>query len=108
MVNKAQHYGKIFRLMLMVTAVGCSNHPEAERPSKRTTNDIKGIHATGLKEPTPEERVALEKMAIDTVEVRPNKLGLERINAERAKQGLPPLDIAPAPDGQEVVPRTAR
>jgi hypothetical protein len=59
---------------------------------------------TGLLVPTEAERAQLEAMAVKTGEVKPNRLGLERINAERAKQGLPPLKIQPAPDGQEVVP----
>ena len=47
----------------------------------------------------------MDKELIKTGEVRPNRLGLERINAEREKNGLPPLDIAPTPAGQEVVPK---
>ena len=61
--------------------------------------------ATGLRPPTPEERAAMDQTMTKTVDVRPNRLGLERINAERARQGLPPLAIEPAPDGQESMPR---
>jgi len=61
--------------------------------------------ATGLRPPTADEQSAMDKELIKTGEVRPNRLGLERINAEREKNGLPPLDIAPTPAGQEVVPK---
>lgn len=43
------------------------------------------------------------KTMVTTTDVRPNRLGLERINAERAKQGLPTLKIEPAPNGHEAV-----
>ena len=46
----------------------------------------------------------MDETMVRTGEVKPNKLGLERINTERAKHGLPPLQIQPTPDGQEVVP----
>ncbi|MGP1680341.1 MAG: hypothetical protein ACTS6J_24690 [Burkholderiales bacterium] len=58
----------------------------------------------GLHPPTAEERAKIDQELINTGEVRPNCLGLERINAERALQGLPPLKIEPVPDGQEVAP----
>ncbi|MES1167405.1 MAG: hypothetical protein ABUL68_05320 [Pseudomonadota bacterium] len=61
--------------------------------------------ATGLRPPTPEERAYMDQTMTKTVDVRPNRLGLERINADRARQGLPPLPIEPVPDGQESVPR---
>ncbi len=47
----------------------------------------------------------MDRMLINTGDVRLNRLGLERINSGRAKKGLPPLEIEPAADGHEVVPK---
>ncbi|MBV2168875.1 MAG: hypothetical protein KUL82_09220 [Bdellovibrio sp.] len=44
---------------------------------------------TGLKDLTPEEDAILKKNKVK--KVRPNDMGLGRINQERKKQGLPPL-----------------
>jgi hypothetical protein len=46
----------------------------------------------------------MDESMIKTGEVRPNALALERINADRARRGLPPLTTAPAAPGTEVVP----
>lgn len=55
--------------------------------------------ATGLIPPTPEQRQAMDREMIHTESVKPNRLGMQRINEERARNGLPPLLLPPATDG---------
>lgn len=47
--------------------------------------------ALGLRPPTPEERARLDALAPKNPPQEPNALARERLNAERAAQGLPPL-----------------
>ncbi len=60
-------------------------------------------HRTGLKETTPQQEAFIKKNWKKVKKVKPNKLGLERINKERKKKNLPPLDDAyVAPMGEDV------
>lgn len=54
------------------------------------------LRAKGLKEMTPEEAGKLHKIKVK--KVRPNKLGLSRINEERQKRGLPHLPDSNQPE----------
>jgi PKD repeat protein/C1A family cysteine protease len=56
----------------------------------------------GLKTMTPEMDQKFRKEHAQVKKVKLNKLGLERVNAARAKKNLPPLDLAPVSIGEEV------
>ena len=78
-----------------VLLLGCARtHPPAPD----------GQHPTGLRAPNAAERAWTQNLPA-TGEVRFNALGLERANAERARQGLPPLSDSAVPTGHEVTPR---
>jgi len=77
----------------------------ATRPQNADLVAAEEKRATGLRPPTPAEHVAMDQQLIATGEVRPNQLGLDRINAERVRQGLPKAEVIPAPVGREVVPK---
>ena len=64
---------------------------------------VQDPRAMGLIAPTPQEQEWMEKNLVDIEEIRLNQLGVDRINAERAEKGLPPLDIQPVPFGEEIV-----
>ncbi len=81
---------------------GCAR--QTTPPANSVTTTPGEPNRTGLNPPTAADRALMDETMVRTGEVKPNKLGLERINTERAKHGLPPLQIQPAPDGQEVVP----
>ena len=64
--------------------------------------------ATGLDEPTDKQEVHIQKHWLKIKKVKPNRIGLERINRSRAKKGLPAMgEASPAPLGQEVIAETA-
>lgn len=95
-----------FGTIMAIALTACTPpHKTVQRPTEPKAADkpesADDPHAKGLRPPTAEERAAMDQTMTVTGEVRPNRLGLERINAERAKQGLPPLKIEPAPDGSE-------
>jgi hypothetical protein len=58
----------------------------------------------GLKDRTPEDDAWMKKNFPKTKKIRPNKLALDRVNAERESKGLPHLkesDVDLAPMGEE-------
>jgi hypothetical protein len=58
----------------------------------------------GLKDHTPEDDAWMKKNFPKTKKIRPNKLALDRVNAERESKGLPHLkesDVDLAPMGEE-------
>lgn len=58
-------------------------------------------YATGAIPNTPEQEERIKKSWSRVRDVKPNALGLERINNERRSKKLAPLNIEPAPMGQE-------
>ena len=60
--------------------------------------------ALGLSQPTLAEQAEVSRTMVRTRKVLPNKLALDRLNAERAAKGLPRVfNTPPARLGQEVV-----
>jgi C1A family cysteine protease len=60
-------------------------------------------HRTGLKETTPQEEAFIKKNWKKIKKVKPNKLGLERINKAKKQKNLPLLDESVlAPMGEDV------
>jgi hypothetical protein len=94
-----------FCAFLAIYLPACAGRRSESLPTAETKQPSSERHATGLIPPTAEQLEAMDRDLVNTGEVRPNRLGLERINAERAKMGLPPITITPAPEGQEVVPK---
>ena len=65
-------------------------------------------HKTGLREPTARDEALIKKRWLKIKKVRPNPIGLQRINKARLKKGLLPLEPeAAAPQGQDVSGSTA-
>lgn len=63
------------------------------------------IGATGLRLPTPAEQAWLEDRQVVTTRVLPNRLALDRLNAERRARGQPAIQAAQvqlAADGAEI------
>jgi hypothetical protein len=58
--------------------------------------------ANGLRTPTPSERQTEQQLVPVENDVTLNALALERINAERKAQGLPPLQAKAAAPGHEI------
>jgi len=60
-------------------------------------------HPTGALPPTPEELLKMKKEWPRIKKVLPNEIGLARINKKRMALGLPALDAAAAPMGEDTV-----
>jgi C1A family cysteine protease len=81
-----------FLLLLALLTVSAYGQPD--RSARR---------ATGLLAPTQTEREWMERN-MDVVQgVKLNNLAIQRINAQRRSQGLPPIDPEAVPFGEEVV-----
>ena len=73
-------------------------------PSAQGQRILTERRATGLLPPTPADREWMNKNMPKARRVHLNKLAVQRINAYRRSQGLPPLDLPTVPLGDEVVP----
>ena len=60
------------------------------------------VQSKGLRRPTAEERDWMDRTMVVTQRVSLNKLGLQRLNGDRAVRGLSPISVPVVPVGTEV------
>jgi hypothetical protein len=98
-LEKISSYVKLYLATFALTVVPFSG-VFAQAPDELPAPE----HRLGLRENTPAEEAWMKKNFPKTKKVRPNKLALDRVNAERESKGLPHLkesDVNLAPIGEE-------
>ena len=95
---------KLFRrpfvyVTVLATLVAAGSSLSFANTIKSTDKESLAPGRTGAIIPSPEELDALHKRKVK--KVKPNALGLERANKERARRGKSPLSIIPAKTTQE-------